>query len=223
MRHLHALLLLIPCIAAAQSPAPAPAAIQPIPWTAPAGATQLWNGKDITGWTLFTSGSTPAPADFWSVAGDALHFAGKPKGYLRTNKDYSNFHLHAEWRWLGQPKSGANNSGIFVFVRAPDILWPYSIQVQVKAGFSGDLLSQGGLLFPAPNPNPTMNKFHPDNEKAPGEWNGDDIYCRGSSVEVYVNNLRQNFVDKLPADSGQIALQVEGYSIEFRNIWLESL
>jgi hypothetical protein len=206
-------------MAAAQTPAPT---IQPIPWTAPDGGTQLWNGKDITGWTLFLKGGIAAPADYWTVAGGVLHFAGKPTGYLRTDKVFSNYHLHAEWRWLGPPKAGTNNSGIFVLQHPPDVVWPYSVQVQVKAGSCGDLISQGGLLFPAPLPNPTIKKAS-DSEKPAGEWNGYDIYCRGASIEVFVNGVRQNFVDKLPTDSGQIALQVEGYPIEFRNLWLQPL
>jgi hypothetical protein len=72
-------------------------------------------------------------------------------------------------------------------------------------------------------PNPTMKKLADSSEKTAGEWNGDDIYCRGASLEVFVNGVRQNFVDKLPTDSGQIALQVEGYPIEFRNVWLQTL
>jgi len=136
---------------------------------------------------------------------------------------YSNYHLHAEWRWLGQPAKGTNNSGIFVLQHPPDIVWPYSVQVQVKAGSSGDLLSQGGFLFPAPMPNPTMKKLADSSEKTAGEWNAHDIYCRGASIEVFVNGVRQNFVDKLPTDSGQIALQMEGYPIEFRNVWLQPL
>lgn len=217
---LASLCLTMPFAAMAQNLAPV---IQPIPWTVPAGGTQLWNGHDITGWTLFLKGGIPVPDGYWTAADGVLHFAGKPSGYLRTIKDYSNYHLHAEWRWLGPPKAGTNNSGIFVFQHPPDVVWPYSVQVQVKAGSSGDLISMGGLLFPAPVPNPTIKKLAADSEKAAGQWNGDDVYCRGASIEVYVNAQRQNFVDKLPTDSGQIALQVEGYPVEFRNIWLEPL
>jgi hypothetical protein len=190
---------------------------------APASGVQLWNGQDLTGWTSFFKGGIAAPPDFWSATGGVLHLVGKPTGYLRTDKVYSNYHLHAEWRWLGPPKSGTNNSGIFVLQHPPDVVWPYSVQVQVKAESCGDLISQGGLLFPAGQTNPTMKKMAADSEKTAGEWNGDDIYCRGASIEVFVNGVRQNFVDKLPTDSGQIALQMEGYPIEFRNLWLEPL
>jgi len=209
----------IPAIADAQG---APPALQGIPWTAPADAAPLWNGKDLTGWVPFFKGGIAAPKDFWSASDGVLHLVGKPTGYLRTDRVYGDYHLHAEWRWAGQPAKGTNNSGIFVLQHPPDVVWPYSVQVQVKAGSCGDLISQGGLLFPAGDPNPTIKKLG-DSEKPSGEWNGYDIYCTNNSIEVYVNGVRQNSVTNLPTDSGQIALQMEGYPIEFRNIWLEQL
>jgi len=214
------LLLLMPCVAGAQA---TPPGVQPIPWAAPEGSVQLWNGQDLTGWTPFFKGGVAPPPGFWSASAGVLHLAGKPTGYLRTEKVFSNYHLHAEWRWLAKAKTGTNNSGIFVFQHPPDVVWPYSVQVQVKEGSCGDLIAQGGLFFPTGPTNLTMKKMADSNEKPDGEWNGYDIYCRGASLELFTNGLRQNFVDKLPADSGQIALQMEGYPIEFRNIWLQSL
>lgn len=38
-----------------------------------------------------------------------------------------------------------------------------------------------------------------------------------------MNGVRQNFANKLPVTSGAIALQLEGFPIEFRNVWLEPL
>jgi hypothetical protein len=218
LQRLAALLLLTPLVAGAVPPA-----IQPIPWPAPTGTTQLWNGADLTGWVPFFKGGIPAPPDFWSAAGGVLHLAGKPTGYIRTAKSYANYHLHAEWHWLGAPPKGTNNSGIFVFQREPDAVWPYSIQVQVKAGACGDLIAQGGLLFAPGNANLTIKRPVANAEKPVGEWNGYDIYLRGNSIELYVNGVRQNSAENLPASDGQIALQMEGYPIEFRNLWLEPI
>lgn len=196
-----------------------------VPAIAPAGSVVLWNGKDLTGWTPYFKDGAPAPPDFWSADTDqgVLKLTGKPTGYIRTNDSYANYHLHVEWRWPGEPAKGINNSGVFVDQRPPDAVWPYSVQVNTKVGSTGDLLAQGGLLFSADPANLTMPKMADANEKPTGEWNGFDIICRGATIEVYVNGVRQNFVDKLPADSGQIALQIEGYAVEYRNIWLQQL
>jgi hypothetical protein len=202
------------------SAAPSGPNLQPIPWTAPVGSITLWNGKDLTGWVPFFKGGVAAPANFWVATAGVLHLNGMAKGYIRTEKAYGDYHLHAEWRWVGAPPKGTNNSGIFVLQHPPDVVWPYSVQVQVKAGSCGDLISQGGLLFPAPNPNPTMKKLA-SSESPLGQWNGYDIYCYGGALTLFVNGVYQNFVAGLPAQSGQIALQMEGYPIEFRNIWLQ--
>jgi len=213
-----ALFLLAAHSAGAQETAPS---LPSVPATAPTGSVTLWNGHDLSGWTAFFKGGAPAPADFWSANNGVLQLAGKPTGYIRTNQVFSNYHLHSEWRWPEAAKKGINNSGVFVDQRPPDVVWPYSVQVNLKVGAVGDLIAQGGLTF---GTNPlTAPKLAPANEKPEGEWNGCDIFCRGSSIEVFVNGVRQNFVDKLPAHSGQIALQIEGYKVEFRNVWLQQL
>ena len=215
-----ALLLLAGFTVSAQTNTFTPPAI---PTAAPAGSVVLWNGHDLTGWTPFFKGGIPAPPDFWSADKGVLKLTGKPSGYIRTNQSYSNYHLHVEWRWPSTPAKGINNSGVFVDQHPPDVVWPYSVQVQTKAGFAGDLIAQGGLFFSTGPTNLTLKKLAPSNEKPVGEWDGCDIICRGATIEVFVNGLRQNFVDKLPADSGEIALQMEGYGVEFRNIWLQPL
>ena len=69
----------------------------------------------------------------------------------------------------------------------------------------------------------TKPKLAESNEKTVGEWNSCDIFCRGDSIEVLINGLKQNSIEKLPTTSGQVALQLENAAIEFRHIWLESL
>jgi hypothetical protein len=216
------LLLLASRAVLAQTDAFSPPAV---PASAPTGSVTLWNGHDLTGWTPFFKDGVPAPPDFWSADTDngVLKLVGKPTGYLRTDQTYSNYHLHVEWRWPGEPPKGTNNSGVFVDLRPPDVVWPYSVQVNNKVGATGDLIAQGGLLFIADPATLTLKKQAAANEKPTGEWNGFDIICRGASIQVFVNGQLQNFVDKLPADSGQIALQMEGYAVEYRNIWLQQL
>ena len=58
-------------------------------------------------------------------------------------------------------------------------------------------------------------------EKPLGEWNSADVYCRPNTIEYFVNGVKQNYVDKLPVSAGAIALQMEGFTVEFRNLWME--
>jgi len=49
----------------------------------------LFNGKDLEGWTVFIRGKTDKPV--FTVEGGLLKCAGRPAGYVRTNKAYKNY------------------------------------------------------------------------------------------------------------------------------------
>lgn len=183
----------------------------------PEGSVPLWNGEDLSGWTVVLKNNAAVTPDLWKARKGVLHFSGKANGYVRTDKEFSNYHLHVEWRWTEKP----GNSGVFVLQRPPDAVWPYSIQCNLKAGAAGDLIPQNGLEFPSGLK--TKPKLAEANEKPAGQWNSCDLFSRGDSLEVLINGLKQNSIDKLPAASGQIALQLENTEIEFRNLWLQPL
>jgi hypothetical protein len=77
----------------------------------------LFNGKNLDGWTVFVSDSTVNPEDFFYVNEGGIETIGVPNGYLRTKKEYSDYHLHVEWRYPENP----TNSGIFLHTTGPDI------------------------------------------------------------------------------------------------------
>ena len=49
------------------------------------------------------------------------------------------------------------------------------------------------------------------------------VLCRGDTIEIAVNGVHRNRIEKLSSTSGGIGLQLEGTPVEFRNIWLEPL
>jgi hypothetical protein len=179
----------------------------------------LWNGRDLTGWkTYFTN--EVAVGSVWSVRSGVLALSEKPIGYLCTEKTFSNYHLHFEWRW---PQANGN-SGVFLHLAGNDAIWPRSVECQLKSGSAGELVGQGGVDFPAPLINGKKRaKISNSSERAVGEWNSGDVYCRANSIEVQINGARQNLIGKVSVDSGSIGLQLEGHAIEFRNLWLEQL
>ena len=211
------LVTLLACAFPGRAPAQQPA-VPPLPAAPPAGSVSLWNGRDLSGWVVFLKNDAPPPPGFFKAGDDGvLRFAAKSTGYVRTRQSFTNYRLHVEYRW---PDKIAN-SGIFVHVRAPDVLWPYSVQSNLKLDMTGDLIPQGGFAFNGSTE--TVKKSGAFNEKPAGEWNGCDIFCREDSIEVFVNGERKNFVEKISANSGGIALQLEGAPIEFRNLWLQEL
>src|SRR6185436_14103129 len=75
----------------------------------PAARVELFNGKDLSGWTFFMRDNAD-PTKTWSVADGVIKCAGKPTGYLRTEKDYRDYKLTIEWRFVKvAPK--ADNGG----------------------------------------------------------------------------------------------------------------
>ena len=95
--------------------------------TAPLGAAekiQLFNGKDLTGWTPYLwdreakkqDTTTPTSA-VWSVKDGVLYCKGNPTGYLRTDKEYENYKLEVEWRW--EPGTEGGNNGVLAHTTTP--------------------------------------------------------------------------------------------------------
>lgn len=184
--------------------------------------TTLWNGHDLTGWKIYLGDPAVDHASAWSVKDGVLQLHTKASGYAKTEKSYSNYHLHVEWRW---PKDApANtNSGVLVHMHGPDAVWALCFECQLKTGNAGQIVGMGLDIPAAPMQQNRKRapKFAESSEKPLGEWNTYEIYCRADTIEVFVNGVRQNKVEKLPSTEGAIALQMEGYPIEFRNVWLE--
>jgi hypothetical protein len=207
-------------------PARSAVASPPVPLVAapPANAEILWDGRDIAGWTVFLKDPAVDPQSVWSVDGGVLHLTGKPFGYLRTVKTYSNYYLHAEWRYAADAPSNAN-SGVFIHVHGKDAIWPGGIECQLRAGEAGQLVATDIDIPSAPmiRNKKRANPTGPHAEKPFGEWNSYDIFCRGDTVEVYVNGVLENRVEQITATGGSIGLQLEGTPVQFRNLWLAPL
>ena len=70
----------------------------------------LFNGTDLDGWTILVEDSNINPEDYFYVKDGTIETVGVPVGYLRTVKEYSNYKLHLEWRYV----ENSTNSGIFI-------------------------------------------------------------------------------------------------------------
>ena len=186
----------------------------------------LFNGKNLDGWTIFVDESVISPEDFFYVFDGMIECIGVPMGYLRTIKEYSDYHLHIEWRYPENP----TNSGVFLHTSGPDKIWPQHFQGQLKYENAGDFIVQGegqiatleGIVYVSSDTlKPVVPKLNPTNEKFGGEWNSYDITCTGSTIELKVNGLLQNTATDCSLTKGGIGLQAEGSKIQFRNLWIE--
>lgn len=214
-------------IVLAESPVPVP--------TAPAISgklgtpVQLFNGKDLVGWTWFARpakgtdpATLPAPAkleEVWSVKEGILHDAGKPAGYLYCDRSFSNYKLVIEQRHI---KKG--NGGIMIGVRPPEKIWPKCIEVQGGSGGEGDLYNHGSYKLTV-DPARVMkgksygiNRIGPVSAKELGEWDTVEVYADHGKLWVTVNGQLQNLATEVEDLTGQIALQSEGGEMQFRKV-----
>ncbi len=196
-----------------------------------APATDLWNGRDLTGWEFIS----PTPAEIKAVCtirpDGVLAVAGKPVGYLVTTGSYENYRLHVEFRWPADAVKNSN-SGVLVHVASGPVdrnTWPLCFQVQTKHTRFGDLPPMAGAKFVEPLSTapgamtPQLERRQPDSEKPLGEWNSFDIVCRGDTLEVSVNGVLQNTVTRCEPHAGKIGIQCEGFPYELRNLRLTPL
>ena len=186
-----------------------------------AGKTVLFNGKDLTGWVPVTESESEEPV--FKVEDGCIVVSGKPNGYLRTARQYGDYSLHVEWKWIGEP----TNSGIFQRIQEGDKVWPTAYECQLWAGNAGDIVSLGGARIAEIPYDPSVKfpmkkRVHQGAaiELPDGEWNRAEIICRGNKMIVYINGSRENEAT-LSYTQGYIALQSEGGPLTFRNIYIE--
>jgi hypothetical protein len=136
---------------------------------------------------------------------------------LRFDRELTNGTFHVEFRFI--PVTGRKakyNSGIFIRNSADGSFWH---QCQ--------LMMDGGFLFGVTPGGDQKKKFKsPASEKrmkAAGEWNSVEVTAVGSTLTVELNGVEVSKFTECGNPSGYIALESEGYAIEFRNLKLKEM
>lgn len=107
----------------------------------------LFNGKNLNGWeTWLRDSGRKDPKGVFSVENGLLRISGEGKGYIATDKSYSNYHLSLEYKW-GKKTDGSGyvrNSGALLHAIGPHGgargVWMTSIEVQLAQGCEGDFI-----------------------------------------------------------------------------------
>jgi len=186
------------------------------------GKTDLFNGKNLDGWTFHLNPESDVPAsEVFGVKDGVITIAGQPFGYMMTEQSFSDYTLHLEWRWVGE----ASNSGVFLHCEPIDAIWPRCAEVNLMAGHAGDMISSGGSAFDELQETGGRFKTSPVAESAEnpaGEWNTMEIICKGNCIQAYVNGILKNEAH-FDRTAGPIGLQSEGGPLEVRNIYITPL
>ncbi|MHC4242066.1 MAG: 3-keto-disaccharide hydrolase, partial [Planctomycetota bacterium] len=184
---------------------------------APANETiDLFNGENFDGWYMYKE-------DAWKVRGGKIYCSGKPTGFLRTKKEYSDFKLTFEWKWPKEP----GNSGVLLHMSDQDKVWPLCVEAQLMNNRAGDLIGMGCKFnenkAKKDGPISYTPRMNDSNEKEPGDWNSYEIVCDDDTVELKINGQYQNKATGVSIRKGYIGFQSEGVPIMFRNIKLTPL
>lgn len=190
------------------------AADKDVSWTA------LFNGRDLTGWTVVFKDSDKGadPAKTFAVKDAALIVSGKPTCYIHTEKSYSNYVLSFEWRFPegSPPKS---NSGCLLHIQPPPQVMPKSVEAQGRYEDHGKLFFLGGVKG--------EQTFDADAQKKAlkpmGEWSTTEVTCKADGSIVVKLNGVQVTQGKTALTEGPIGFQCEGWAVHFRNIRIKEL
>ena len=188
----------------------------------------LFDGKSLNNWAV----DAPYASNF-SVKGGLLHIEGAG-GWLRSARQYSEFTLKVELRFLGnEPPDTATGAMGGIFLRANADVdgkgWPtaaYEVQLsnRGRAGSSlpGDPRWSGALLRRGAAEGLTSL----DGEAAlgaygkTGAWQTYEIQALGNSVSVFINGRFVGSAATGNPGAGNIGLQAENGAMEIRSIQL---
>jgi hypothetical protein len=149
------------------------------------GWTQLFNGKDLTGWRNFKKETI---SKGWKVMDGALCRVDQSAGDIVTLDQFDNFILELDYK---VPEHA--NSGIMYRVSEDKATpWMTGIEFQIldNTDAKGDAQKSGwayGLYKPAPDPK-TGKPL--DATKPVGEWNHIKLVCDGPHVEHWMNGVK---------------------------------
>lgn len=171
---------------------------------AEAGFTPLFNGKDLAGWHLMNG------AKFAAVDGVLKGDGGT--GWLRSDKEYGDFILRLEVRWM----KAKQDSGVFIRSGKEGANWP-DRKVEVQAENTQRIVHIFGAT----------SKRDADKAlkllKADKEWNTLEIKCQGTKCEVRLNGELAASADDLKVAGGHLGLQGEGGQLEWRKIRIQEI
>ena len=161
----------------------------------------LFSGRDLSGWVpLYEVTFAVTNANLRLVTGT---------GWLRTEKQYGDFVLEAEWRAL-VPEY---DSGFFIRAGLEGKPWPKDgWQVNLNRSALGGLVKGYKTIVPAETPPMPLNK-----------WVKFRMEACGRKLTLDVDGERAWEFNELDADRGHIGIQAEGKAFDFRNVRLQEL
>jgi hypothetical protein len=180
-----------------------------------AGWIDLQPASDLSGWTRVPIPPTNSLGRAqWHVGRAGVLVCDGDGGHdmLRFAEELTNGVFHVEFCYT--PVTGTNrnyNSGVFIRNSADGTIW-----------HQAQLTMNGGYLFGNAPVHGVSQRFKTlpteARMKPAGEWNIIEVTARGKVLTVWLNGAETCVYDQCAVPKGFIALEGEGYRIEFRNL-----
>lgn len=168
---------------------------------ADAGWISLFNGRDLTGWVKVHDVQAEVHEGHLRIV--------KGMGWLRTEREFSDFILEFEWRAL----EDQYDSGLFFRAGLEGKPWPdRSYQVNLRYDMLGGLVKGFKPVVPAETPRMPLNR-----------WVKFRLEARGPRVSLDVDGERAWETDKVEPGKGYLGIQIEDRSFDFRNLRVRDL
>jgi len=198
----------------------------------------LFNGRDLTGWTV-RSGHADFRVKDGCIVGKNTRQEKGTHTFLTTNAEFGDFILSFEYKADVDVNSGVQFRSQYhdvetrvvtstgkTVIRPPNRVYGYQFEID-SAGLrnSASIYDEGrrGVFLDDLGSNPAAQAA-----VVKGDWNQGSIECRGDSIKTFINGVQAaNITDGMTA-KGVIALQVHarnkpGVEIRWRNIKLMRL
>jgi hypothetical protein len=179
------------------------------------GATvELFNGRDLTGWTAYQGSDRLPPGSNLVVEKGELRSPASAKGRLTTDQAFENFSLRLEYRFpIGGTIADNFSSGIGIGT---------GLQVEglTESGMIGFQLKPGsaGNIKVAPFKQSAVLPHRRAAERSIGDWNEIEIRFTGADLTVTLNGEPVNQARVLNPGPGRIHFLAWGSDVSYRNI-----
>ena len=191
---------------------------------------ELFNGKDLEGWTWVPQVSSNAPSAFRVEDGLVIN-SGLPIGYLRTDATYGDFELELDWR-MNPVNRQTGPGGLMLRIQQNSVrefesetFWPQSLDVRLGTNEAGDV--QAVRRFPvqadARRFNGLLARRMRDMEHRAGEWNQLFVRIEHGELLVRLNGEVVNAATQVGGTPGWIGLRAERCELQFRDVRLRPL
>jgi len=173
----------------------------------------------LAGWKVVVNGQV-APSSVWrkslTVKDGTLKCAAGFDGYLRPDRELTNYQLTLDWRW---PEAQFNDAGVMLVMTGADGGDGNGLEVQLHQGNAGDFYRIGGFRAGVMRTG-VRSRLADSSERPQGQWNRMVAEVKNGEVTIKINDVLQNKATGCPKAPTRVGLRIERYPIEFRSVLL---